>query len=213
MKSNNALHNRKEDIAMKQVNITEFEGLVEAYAEAKDGGADILERITVALAPLVVSGKVDTESEQFGKVRDAASRALRVAFFRKPRKGVDMDAARVGIEADTKTAKGWGDSDPRKVGRKKAQDYARRAWQDIVSKCLPKSGNGSTGGGKASGAGKAAQSDTAPPMTPEVLIGAIDAVMVTLSVEAGKAFLHTLRTNCKAYGMYLDAGKPVPKAV
>jgi hypothetical protein len=195
------------------VNITEFEGLVEAYAEAKDGGADILDRIKVALAPLCATGKVDTESEQFGKVRDAAARALRVAFFRKARKGVDMDAARTGVDADTKTAKGWGDSDPRKVGRKKCQDYARRGWQDITSKCLPKSGTTPPKSGKSGGTDKAAQGETAPPMTPEVLLGAVDALMVTLSVDAGKAFLHALRNNCKAYGMYLDAGKPVPKAV
>lgn len=198
---------------MEQVNITEFESLVEAYAEAKDGGADILDQIKTTLAPLCATGKVDTGSEQFGKVRDAAARALRVVYFRKVRKGVDMDAAREGMDADTKTAKGWGDSDPRKIGRRKCQDYARRAWQDITSKCLPKSDSAPSKSGKSGGTDKAAQNDTAPPMTPEVLIGAIDALMVTLSVDAGKAFLHALRNNCKAYGMYLDAGKPVPKAV
>lgn len=195
------------------VNITEFEGLVEAYAEAKDGGADILDQIKITLAPLCATGKVDTGSEQFGKVREAAARALRVAYFRKARKGIDMDKAREGVDADDKTAKGWDKQDPRKVGRAACFAYARRGWQDITSKCLPKSGNAPAKSGKSGGADKAAQNEAAPPMTPEVLIGAIDALIVTLSVDAGRAFLHALRNNCKAYGMYLDAGKPVPKAV
>lgn len=196
---------------MTTVNITEFEGLVDQYAEAKDGGAEILDQIKTTLAPLCATGKVDTASDEYGKVRDAASRVLRLAYFRKPRKGIDIDAAREGVDADEKTAKGWDKQDPRKVGRAACFAYARRAWQDITSKCLPKSATSATSskGGKAD---KVAQGETAPPMTPEVLIGAIDALMVTLSVDAGKAFLHALRTNCKAYGMYLDAGKPVPKA-
>jgi hypothetical protein len=200
---------------MNTVNITEFEGLVDQYAEAKDGGAEILEQIKTTLAPLCATGKVDTASDEFGKVRDAASRVLRLAYFRKPRKGVDMVAAQQGVDADDKTAKAWDKQDPRKVGRAACFAYARRAWQDITSKCFPKSATSatSTRGNQSGNADKAAQGETAPPMTPEVLLGAIDALMVTLSVDAGKAFLHALRNNCKAYGMYLDAGKPVPKAV
>lgn len=197
---------------MTTVNITEFEGLVDQYAEAKDGGAEILEQIKTTLAPLCATGKVDTASDEYGKVRDAASRVLRLAYFRKPRKGIDMTAAQEGVDADDKTAKAWDKQDARKVGRAACFAYARRAWQDITDKCFPKSTKSATSS-KAGKADKAAQGETAPPMTPEVLIGAIDALMVTLSVDAGKAFLHALRTNCKAYGMYLDAGKAVPKAV
>lgn len=203
---------------MTTVNITEFEGLVDQYAEAKDGGAEILDQIKTTLAPLCATGKVDTTSDEYGKVRDAASRVLRLAYFRKPRKGIDMTAAQEGVDADDKTAKAWDKQDPRKVGRAACFAYARRAWQDITDKCFPKSTKSTTSSkagkaGKAGNADKVAQGETAPPMTPEVLIGAIDALMVTLSVDAGKAFLHALRNNCKAYALYLDAGKPVPKAV
>lgn len=195
----------------KKVNFAELGRNLTAFAEATDSAGAVLETLKATLSPLVIDGKVDKDGEDYGKVRDEAARVLRVAFFRKDRKGVDMAMAKIGAEADDKTARGWDKQDPRKIGRAACFGYARRAWQVITENCLPSSSDKKPSG-KASN-GKAAQGETAPPMTPEVLLGAIDALIVTLSVDAGRAFLHSLRNNCKAYGTYLDAGKPVPKAV
>lgn len=195
---------------MKKVNMGQFRNDLTAYADATDSAGAILDQIKTTLSPLVIDGKVDKDGEEYTKIRDEASRVLRVAFFRKDRKGIDMAMAKIGAEADEKTARAWDKQDPRKVGRAACFGYARRAWQSITEYCLPSSGKKAP---SKAGKGKDEQGEAAPPMTPEVLIGAIDALIVTLSVDAGKAFLHTLRTNCKAYGMYLDAGKPVPKAV
>lgn len=200
---------------MATVNITELEQNLTAYAESNDNTGAVLDALKVTLSPLVVNGAVNKESAEYLKVRDIAARTLQAAFFRKPRKGVDMDAARQGVDADDKAVREWTKDDPRKIGRSACLAYARRAWQVVVTNCLPSSDTASSGssGSKGGKANTAKQADAAPPMTPEVLLGAVDALIVTLSVEAGRAFLNALRTNCKAYGTYLDAGKPVPKPV